>query len=392
MISKATRKQKQTETLLYNIFVNNLALYHSSGIIVEDLSDHLPVFMTLKVKSERRENRETVTVFDKRKMIDLNAYLVDKLRDFQTNTDANIASHQLLTVYTDGIKLFSKSYKPSRRKSTMKPWISPSILCSINKKTQLYNKFIRRGNQTNEHNYKAYRNILVNIIRDAKRLYFRDELKKTKNDGKATWALLNEVINKKNKKKASFPETFYDDEENIYTKSEIPEGFNEFFSTVGETLDKEIPRVDVDPLQYLSKQEHDSCNSIPKLTNHHVENVIRSLNNVAGGLDKISAEILLGTYKNVLHHLTFFFNLCLNNAIFPDNLKVAVIIPIHKAGNKDKFTNYRPISLLPILSKILEKIIHLTLSEYLEEHSILYPLQFGFRKKHSTYRSHGYQW
>ena len=52
MISKATRKQKQAETLLDNIFVNNLALYHSSGIIVEDPSDHLPVFMTLKIKKQ----------------------------------------------------------------------------------------------------------------------------------------------------------------------------------------------------------------------------------------------------------------------------------------------------------------------------------------------------
>ena len=170
MISKATRIQKQTETLLDNIFVNNLALYHSSGIMVDDLSDHLPVFMTLKIKSICRENRDIVTVFDSRKMKDLNTFLVSKLRDFQTNTDADIASYQLVNAYTEGIQLFSKSYKPSRRKSTMKPWITPSILCSINKKTQLYNKFIRRGNETNEQNYKTYRNVLVKVIRDAKRL------------------------------------------------------------------------------------------------------------------------------------------------------------------------------------------------------------------------------
>ena len=135
----------------------------------------------------------------------------------------------------------------------------------------------------------------------------------------------------------------------------------------------------------MSKQEHESCTSMPQITDKDVEKLIKSLNNVAGGIDKISTQILLGTYKSILHHLTFFFNLCIQNGLFPDNLKVAIIIPLHKTGSKDKFTNYRPISLLPILSKILEKIIHFTLSEYLEEHSILYPFQFGFRKKHSTY-------
>ena len=251
--------------------------------------------------------------------------------------------------------------------------------------TQLDNKFIRRGNETNEQNYKTYRNVLVKVIRDAKRLYFQDELKKTKNNGKATWTLLNQVINKKKRKQTTFPETFYDDQENIYTKAEVPNGFNVFFSTAGQSLEKEIPRVDIDPIQYVSKREHDFCDSVPQLTAHDVEKVVKSLNNVAGGLDKMSTQILLGTYKNILHHLTFFFNLCISNAVFPDNLKVAVIIPIHKAGRKDSFTNYRPISLLPILSKILEKIIHLTLSMYLEEHNILYRHQFGFRKNHSTY-------
>ena len=110
MISKATRIQKQTETLLDNIFVNKLALYHSSGIIVDDLSDHLPVFMTLKIKSICRENRDIVTVFDTRKMKDLNTFLVSKLQDFQTITDADIASYQLVNAYTEGIQLFSKSY------------------------------------------------------------------------------------------------------------------------------------------------------------------------------------------------------------------------------------------------------------------------------------------
>ena len=385
MISKATRKQKQTETLLDNIFVNNLALYHSSGIIVDDLSDHLPIYLSLKIANKDVLQRNMITVFDTRKMEDLCTFLKTKLLNFQNNTDANAASEQIAKAYAEGIQQFSKTYKSSRRKSSMKPWITPSILCSINRKTQLYNKFLRRGNQANENKYKHYRNVLVKTIRDAKKLYFQNELEKAKQDGKATWSVLNKIINKTSKKETTFPETFYDSEGKIYMKSEVPDGFNVYFSTIGETLDKEIPTTSVDPIHYLTGLKHEPCDVVPQITVNEVEKIINSLNNVAGGIDKISTKILSGTYKSIIHHLTFFFNLCLRNAVFPYNLKVAIIIPIHKAGTKDRFTNYRPISLLPILSKILEKILHSTLSSFLEEQCILYPFQFGFRKKHSTY-------
>ena len=120
-------------------------------------------------------------------------------------------------------------------------------------------------------------------------------------------------------------------------------------------------------------------------TQNQVQAIIKSLNSVGGGIDKISTKILLGTYKKCLHHLTHFFNLCLQTSVFPDLLKVAIIKPIFKNGEKDKLTNYRPISLLPVLSKILEKILHSFLMSHLDENNLLYRLQFGFRKKHSTY-------
>ena len=92
-----------------------------------------------------------------------------------------------------------------------------------------------------------------------------------------------------------------------------------------------------------------------------------------------------GTYEHLLPHLTFFFNLCLKTAVFPDKLKIAIVIPIYKSGNKELFNNYRPISLLPLLSKILEKIIHGAMVSFLNQNNILHSLQFGFRKMHSTY-------
>ena len=111
------------------------------------------------------------------------------------------------------------------------------------------------------------------------------------------------------------------------------------------------------------------------------------MKNVGSGVDKINARIFKATYQSIIHKLTFFVNICLRHGIFPDNLKIAVIKPIYKTGDKHRMNNYRPISILPYISKLLEKVIYSRLIDHLEMNNtrILCENQFGFRKKLSTY-------
>ena len=74
----------------------------------------------------------------------------------------------------------------------------------------------------------------------------------------------------------------------------------------------------------------------------------------------------------------------MRSGIFPDELKIARVIPLYKSGDKSDITNYRPISLLPVLSKIFEKLIHSRLTKFFNDNNVIYNKQFGFRKKHST--------
>ena len=78
------------------------------------------------------------------------------------------------------------------------------------------------------------------------------------------------------------------------------------------------------------------------------------------------------------------FNSCILAGVFPDELKIAKVIPLFKTGNRNSVSNYRPISILPTLSKIFEKLIHKRIYEFLETHNIIYDCQFGFRQKHSA--------
>ena len=94
--------------------------------------------------------------------------------------------------------------------------------------------------------------------------------------------------------------------------------------------------------------------------------------------------LLKAIKTEIIAALACIFNQSLNTGIFPEKLKVAKVIPIHKRGSWNDISNYRPISLLSSITKILEKLIFKQLSTYLNEHKLLYDSQYGFRAGHST--------
>ena len=86
------------------------------------------------------------------------------------------------------------------------------------------------------------------------------------------------------------------------------------------------------------------------------------------------------------YSLNYLFNSCILAGVFPNKLKIAKVIPLYKSGNSNCMSNYRdhPISILPTLSKIFEKLLHKRISNFLEHSNIIYDYQFGFRQGHST--------
>ncbi len=104
----------------------------------------------------------------------------------------------------------------------------------------------------------------------------------------------------------------------------------------------------------------------------------------SSGFDKISMK-LIKSIKNVLAEpLTIVINQMLNTGIFPDLLKIAKISPIYKKDDETVFSNYRPISLLPSISKIFEKVIFTQTYDFFQKEKLFYHSQYGFRNEHST--------
>ena len=125
--------------------------------------------------------------------------------------------------------------------------------------------------------------------------------------------------------------------------------------------------------------------AIDPIINEEVLRLVKSINtSKSSGITNLSSKLLKEAFLVLTKHLTFLFNLSLGNLLYPDDWKQALVVPIPKQGDSHSVSNYRPISLLPLPGKILEKLVHSQLSNYLEENDLLEDNQFGFRKERST--------
>ena len=161
--------------------------------------------------------------------------------------------------------------------------------------------------------------------------------------------------------------------------------FNEHYSQVAPTLDAALGPCATDPLSCLNQVEVPEVLTFHPVSQGFVFNIIAGFNDVGAGLDGINTKILKLLASTILPQLTHFVNICLSKSTFPAMLKTALITPIHKSGSRALFSNYRPISVLPVISKVLESVIYQQLLSYVIENNIIYEYQFGFRAKHSTF-------
>ena len=102
------------------------------------------------------------------------------------------------------------------------------------------------------------------------------------------------------------------------------------------------------------------------------------------GQDNISTNLLKFSIDSLTIPLCHLFNISFKTGIVPDSLKTAKCVPVYKSGNNQDFSNYRPISLLSVFSKLQEKIVSIQMMRYLNKYSLLYQHQYGFRSKHNT--------
>ena len=162
----------------------------------------------------------------------------------------------------------------------------------------------------------------------------------------------------------------------ITDKTEIANNFNEFFANVGPKLAEKIPDVNKKFESYIPVIDTSLLHT--DLTEKEFETAFKSLKkDKAPGFDKVHVNVVLSVYDEVKKPLFQISKNSLKNGIVPENTKIAKISPTFKSGKKELLTNYRPISVFPCFSKILERIMYNRLYEYLNQNNILHNKQFG---------------
>ena len=233
------------------------------------------------------------------------------------------------------------------------------------------------------HQYKQFRNRANNETKRAKRLYFTNNLELHKHDMKKTWKLIND-LNSRHCRTSSYIKEIKIDDQIVNSPNQMAETFNTYFSNVGSNLSDEIPSsVDSNPEDYLDPTDgtfslqFPSVNTVTRLLKTIDEKKSAGLDNIPNKLLKIAAEV-------VAPSLTKIFIQSIITETFPEEWKEARVSPLYKNGAKNDPSNYRPISVVPTVSKIYEKIIYDQLYDYLNTYNLLTHCQSGFRSFHST--------
>ena len=175
------------------------------------------------------------------------------------------------------------------------------------------------------------------------------------------------------------------DGELITTETDIANTFNNYFTSVASNiLNERKYEGNKSYKDYLKNPLPNSFVMFPCNEDEIILLINQFKQNKSTGPNSIPSNILQLLAQDISKPLSMIFNLSFETGMYPDKLKISKVTPIFKKGSRLVASNYRPISLLSNINKLLEKLMHSRLTKYLEDYECFYDLQFGFRNKHST--------
>ena len=389
-ITRPTRITNTSATLIDNIFISQ-KLHNSfdACIVVHDLSDHLPSIINLhdqltKVSGHMEFKCRSL---NKNKLESINRELRSTDWTNLNNSNVNTALDEFQSKIEDCLDSIAplKLKKIPIHKIWREQWITKGISNSMRKCTNLYKQSIKINASPNTvHKYKLYRNCLTRIKRKARIDYYTQQCYALKSNTKKLWQLINKIINKTNDKESIIN---YITVDNIryYEAKSVADEFGKFYSTVGLKLTNKIHETNPSINDYLSniKTNPNTMYLHPITPTEILRYIDRLPSKNSSGHDSISNIFLKAIKHSIKIPLTQIFNLSISTGVFPENMKIAEVIPLFKKGALDNMENYRPISLLITISKLLEKSIYKRLYNFINNNNIFYSKQYGFRSNHS---------
>eukprot|EP00116_Pleurobrachia_bachei_P000488 sb/3460750/ len=400
MIGRATNYTHNASTLIDQTWTNIVSHGCSSHLVTTlSVSSHIPtmcVFPDPYLISESGPITISSTDFNHTSLTNFKNDYDILCRNHVISLDLSDNSvdlaHSFSTYYNQLSLLYNKHFVKHKtltnsRNNHTKPWVSPSLARSIHVKSILYKKWVASRGSSRESmaasDYRTYRAILRGLLVKSRDDYFTSKFLKCDNDIKKCWSVINSIRGKSNR--AIYPSCVKIDSGTVTDPRAISNQLNKYFTSVASDLNTSkfgTSRPDYHKYSRFMPKRVSSSLFLSPVSSDEIFTIIKGLKPKKSG-----------DFSSLcLKHLNFLFstdfstiiNKCMAAGVFPDELKHASVHPLHKGGDTNTLSNYRPISLLPILSKIFEKCLHKRVIEFLDVNSVISKSQFGFLKGRST--------
>ena len=393
-VTEYTRVTENTASLIDHIYVSNDLKVVNCTVVKSGLSDHYIPFAVLNTKltppSDSLSGQHKLISYRNYKNFDnvklSNDLMVAKWHDVNLGIcdDISIAISSFVSEFTSIVDKHIPLVQKRVKRIKQPGWITPELL-------KLFSLRDSAKARHDYENYKYWRNHSTYLLRKSKQEFYYNLIEQSQNNHAANAKILNELSNKSKKSTVSSIK-----QENIKLTDEqdIASAFNLHFTSVVDQYIDVIPpssnndtaQHDFQPLTHFVKTKlpPDNMFQIPLITKQAVFKFLSTLDvKKSAGVDGISAHMLKLSAPYITHIITEICNLSTTKNQFSNDWKTAVVTPLFKKGSTDDPGNYRPISILPILSKLLERHVFNCLYEFLVCHDLLISRQSGFRSKHS---------
>lgn len=387
-IDKPTRITNISETCIDHIFIRDRYLNNfKSEVFDANLTDHC--LLGLNIKSNYKCKKTNLNNVH-RDVVKIDYIMLNnKLENTDWNCiynehDVNISFnrfHELLLSNVDTCKSHVRHSNKLNKALSISPWISDRLLRKLSRKKKLYRILKKRPYDIPFKNYyKTFCNNLNVEIIETKNKFYSKQIEKCHGDSSMQWRIINRLAGRDLNKCVDKVEL--SSGEIIVEPVQVANEVNKYFiATQTDAIDNNV------------------CTAPPPLTLTHTLNsffmapttedevlsIIKNLKNKkSSGFDNLNVCLIKNVAKAISPILCHIFNLSFLNGIFPELLKSSVVVPILKNRSSLKIQNLRPISLLSVFSKIIEKIVKVRLVKYLDSISFFSESQFGFRAGKST--------
>lgn len=370
VITEPTHLNNHNEFTLIDIVCTDAKVRNVSMVHTPDLGRHAMLTVEFSIKKDR-PLPHTVTYRPLKNIIPhIFENDLDSINWSSLPTSCGV--NNLVSSFTSSVlNLFDRHapIKTKTFKAPPHPWITDTVKTMISIRDNYHKTYKTYKTKNSKTSYKNMKHMVSAAIESEKRAFFTLNINNSVGNPKRLWGNLKYSILPSKARSDDLPSQFND-----------PANINSHFLNVPGT-----DYVSISQLSYFEFNRYGpNTFSIQPVSETTVLKVIQTFKSNAKGIDGISLDMLLLTLPQSLSSITNIINKSITECVFPESWKVAVVKPIPKTNQPSTLNDIRPISLLPCLSKVLEKIVCMQMIKFLEDHQILPQHQSGFRRGHST--------